>query len=120
MPRPSHPPYFDHSSNTARRVQTMQLLIMQFMEFYLFVFYLTSLSVAQTIQPRMIGWIINSKGCGRKRSPPNFGYYPGICREGLRKTMKNLSQDTRSPSRDLKPGPPEYEAGVLTTRPRRY
>jgi hypothetical protein len=32
---------------------------------------------------------------------------------------KNLSQDSRSPGRDLKPGPPEYEAGVLTTRPRR-
>jgi hypothetical protein len=25
--------------------------------------------------------------------------------------MKNLSQDTRSPGRDLNPGPPEYEAG---------
>jgi hypothetical protein len=28
-------------------------------------------------------------------------------------------QDSRSPGRYLNPGPPEYEAGVLTTRPRR-
>jgi hypothetical protein len=27
MPRPSHPPCFDHPNNTGRRVQTMQLLI---------------------------------------------------------------------------------------------
>jgi hypothetical protein len=32
--------------------------------------------------------------------------------------MKNRSQDNRSPSRDLNPGAPEYEAGVLTTRSR--
>jgi len=30
--------------------------------------------------------------------------------------MKNVSQDSRSPGRVLKPGPPEYEAVVLTTR----
>jgi hypothetical protein len=29
--------------------------------------------------------------------------------------MKELSQDSRSPGRDLNPGPPEYKAGVLTT-----
>jgi hypothetical protein len=34
----------------------------------------------------------------------------------LRKTMKNVVQDTRYLSRDLRPGLPEYEAGVLTTR----
>jgi hypothetical protein len=33
--------------------------------------------------------------------------------------MKNFSQDSRSPGRDLKPGPAEYETGVLTTQPRR-
>jgi hypothetical protein len=45
-------------------------------------------------------------------------YYPGIGLEELRKTTKNLNQDSRFPGRDLKPGPTEYEAGVLTTRPR--
>jgi hypothetical protein len=35
------------------------------------------------------------------------------------KTTKNLSQDSRSLGRDLSPGPREYEAGVLSNRPRR-
>jgi hypothetical protein len=30
--------------------------------------------------------------------------------------MKKLSQDSWSPEQDLDPVPPEYEAGVLTTR----
>jgi hypothetical protein len=62
---------------------------------------------------------MNWKGCGRKRSWPNLRYYSGICQERLRKTTKNLSQDSRSLGRDLNPGRPEYEAGVLTTRSRR-
>jgi hypothetical protein len=46
-------------------------------------------------------------------------YYPDIRLEGLRKTTKHLSQDSQSPSRDLIAGPPAFEVGVLTTRPRR-
>jgi hypothetical protein len=42
---------------------------------------------------------------------------PGICLELLGKTTINLSQDSRSPGRYFNPGPPEYEAGLLTTRP---
>jgi hypothetical protein len=42
----------------------------------------------------------------------------GIFLEGLMKTTKDLSQDSRFPGRDLNPGPPEYEAVVLTTQPR--
>jgi hypothetical protein len=34
------------------------------------------------------------------------------------KTTKNLNQDSRSPGRDSNSGPPEYEAGMLTTQPR--
>jgi hypothetical protein len=37
---------------------------------------------------------------------------------GLRKTTKKLSQDSRYPDRDLNPGPPKYDAEMLTTRPR--
>jgi hypothetical protein len=33
--------------------------------------------------------------------------------------MKILNEDSRSPGRDLNPGPLEYEAGVLSTQPRR-
>jgi hypothetical protein len=32
--------------------------------------------------------------------------------------MKTFSQDSRAPGRDLNPAPPEYEAGMLTIRPR--
>jgi hypothetical protein len=44
-------------------------------------------------------------------------HYPGICLDGLRKTTNDFCQDTQSPGRDLNPGSPECEAGVLTTRP---
>jgi hypothetical protein len=37
--------------------------------------------------------------------------------EGLRKPGK--PQDSRYPGRYLKPGPPEYEEGVLIAQPRR-
>jgi hypothetical protein len=40
----------------------------------------------------------------------------GICLEVLRKTTKTLSQNSRSPGRDLNAGPPEYKAEMLTTR----
>jgi hypothetical protein len=43
------------------------------------------------------------------------GRGPGSCLDVERKTTKTLSQD----SLDLNPGPPEYEAGVPTTRPQR-
>jgi hypothetical protein len=32
--------------------------------------------------------------------------------------VKKPNHDSRSPSRELNPGPAEYEAGMLTTRPR--
>jgi hypothetical protein len=59
---------------------------------------------------------MNWKRCGRKRLWPNKINYPVVFPDGLRKTTKNLSQDRRSPGRDLNLGPPEYE-GVLTVRP---
>jgi hypothetical protein len=46
-------------------------------------------------------------------------YYPGIRLEGLRKTTKNLSEDSLSSARNSNPEPPEYEAGVMITPPRR-
>jgi hypothetical protein len=44
-----------------------------------------------------------------------FWNYPNICLEGQRKITRNFSRDMRPPGRDLSPGPPEYEVGVLTT-----
>jgi hypothetical protein len=55
---------------------------------------------------------MNWKGYGRKQSWPNLRYYPSICLEGPRKTTKK-PQSGQLVSR---PGPPEYEAGVLTTQ----
>jgi hypothetical protein len=40
-------------------------------------------------------------GYERKRSWPNLRYYPGNFLEVLRKTLKNLSKDDRSPGRDV-------------------
>jgi hypothetical protein len=63
--------------------------------------------------------MMNWKGCGRSSHYLISRYYPGIFLKGLRKNTKNLIQDSWSPGRDLNPGPPEYETGVLTTQPRR-
>jgi hypothetical protein len=41
----------------------------------------------------------------------------GTCMDILRKTTKNLSQDSQSPDRDLNLRPLEYEAGVTATWP---
>jgi hypothetical protein len=42
----------------------------------------------------------------------------GTYLEGIRKTTKYLSQDSRSPSRDFNPGPPKYKSWVLTIQQR--
>jgi hypothetical protein len=47
---------------------------------------------------------MNGKGCGRKCSWPNLKYYAGIRLEGLRKTTKNLNQDSLSPRPRFEPG----------------
>jgi hypothetical protein len=46
-------------------------------------------------------------------------YYPGIHMQGLRKTMKNLNQDSWSPALRFEAGTLKYKAVVLATRPRR-
>jgi hypothetical protein len=64
-------------------------------------------------------WKIHFKGYGRNRTWHKFmalsQCFPGITEE----KHETLSQYSLSPSRYLNTGPPEYEAGVLTTRPRR-
>jgi hypothetical protein len=55
----------------------------------------------------------NLKGVERRRSWPNVKLHlPG----GTEENYGNLNQDYRSLGRDLNPGPPEYQAGVLTIR----
>jgi hypothetical protein len=59
--------------------------------------------------------MVNWKGFGRKRTQPNLRYYPSIY-VGSEENHEKLSQNHRSPGRDLNPRPPEYVAGVLTTQ----
>jgi hypothetical protein len=61
---------------------------------------------------------MNWKGFGRKRYEPNFTALFRYSPEGSEKTTRKRSQDRNPPGRNLNPGHPEYEAGVLATRPR--
>jgi hypothetical protein len=85
-----------------------------------FVVYLTTLSIAEIVRRRWnnANWMMNWKGCERKLSWPNKSGYPGIWLEGLRKVTKYVSRCSLSPDWNLNPRHPEYEAWVLTTRPR--
>jgi hypothetical protein len=56
--------------------------------------------------------MMNCKGCGKKLSWRTLMYYAGICLEELRKTTRNLRQNSRSSDRDLNLELPEYEAEV--------
>jgi hypothetical protein len=55
--------------------------------------------------------MVNWKGCRRKRSWPILRYGPRT-----EENTKKSCQDSPTLDSDLKPGPPKYEAGVLTTR----
>jgi hypothetical protein len=44
-------------------------------------------------------------------------YYPGISLKELRKTTKNLSEDSRTLDRDLNTWFPEYEEGITLSQP---
>jgi hypothetical protein len=52
-----------------------------------------------------------------KWSQTNLWHYPAIYLDGQRKTTKSLSDNNRFSDLNLNLGPPEYEAGLLTTRP---
>jgi hypothetical protein len=62
--------------------------------------------------------MMNWEGFGSKRSWPDFEIQSRHLPEWTGDT-RNPRQDSRSSGRDLNPGPPEYELGVVTTRPRR-
>jgi hypothetical protein len=62
--------------------------------------------------------MISESRIGRKLTWPNT---KELTRHSTDRTEENHEkpQGSRSLGRNLNPGPPEYEAGVLTTRPRR-
>jgi hypothetical protein len=87
---------------------------------YLSIMFLTTLSVAQAYN-RMIGVSKVSNGFERmwkKVFMEQFGayLYTGICLKVLGKPTQILCRATWSPDRDLNSAPPEYEAGLPTTR----
>jgi hypothetical protein len=61
--------------------------------------------------------MMNWRGFERKRLWPNFQGTDLEFTGGTVENHKTLSQASRYPGRDLSPGPPAYESGVLTTRP---
>jgi hypothetical protein len=63
--------------------------------------------------------MMNWKGFERKQSWPNFKLLSKYFSGGTEGNHEHFIEDIRSPGRDFNPGPAEYEAGVLTTRPRR-
>jgi hypothetical protein len=61
--------------------------------------------------------VMNWKGFGIKRSWPNFKVLSRLSPGGTEENNENLNQDNRSTGQRI--GPPEHEAGMLTTGPRR-
>jgi hypothetical protein len=88
-------------------------------------FCLMTLSIAHSVLPigykqgRMIRWLVNNKlkNMWKKAVITQFKllsrHFPG----GPEKNHKNTQPDNLCPGRDFNPGPSEYEAEVLTTRP---
>jgi hypothetical protein len=75
---------------------------------YLYFVYLTTLLAAQTIQRQMIRLMNNElERISNEAMWSNLKYYPGICLDRVRKITKTSVQDSRSPGRDLNPGPSE-------------
>jgi hypothetical protein len=86
---------------------------------FIFVLHLRMLSVGQMMKCWMAVWIVNNnlKISGKKRSWPNFMYYPGIGLQGLRKTTKDFSKASLSHEPIFEPGTPEYEERAVSTLP---
>jgi hypothetical protein len=77
--------------------------------FYLFVVHLTTLFQQLKlccVEWNGDKWMMNWKGCGRKRSLHNLRKYLGIYLGRLSKTTEDFSQDTRFPDRYLNPDLP--------------
>jgi hypothetical protein len=55
----------------------------------------------------VISGFLSWKGCGSKRPWPNFKVISRHLSGGTEENHKTLSQNGRSPGRDLKPEPPE-------------
>jgi hypothetical protein len=69
----------------------------------------------------MIGWLRNGE-LKRICKEAVAAYFKALSRHlpgGTEENNENHSRDSWSPGRDINPEPPEYETGMITTRPRR-
>jgi hypothetical protein len=77
---------------------------------YLFIVYLTTSSVAHTIQDQMV-----ANHIGKNDEGSSCGIIPSVCLKGLRKTTK--TSHCQSPGSDCGPRSPKHEVGVLSNGP---
>jgi hypothetical protein len=86
--------------------------------FYLFAVYLSTIfrwRRLYTVEWNGDKWMIKWKGLDGSCRGLILRHYSGVCLEIQRNTTKNLSQDIRSPGRDLNAGYCRHEARMLTT-----
>jgi hypothetical protein len=88
--------------------------------FYLFMVYLTRLSVAQIVQYRVMGWLVDNE-LGRMWKEAVVPWFKVLSQHFPLGAEEHHGKSYDSPSQgpDLDPGPPEYEAGVSITPSRR-
>jgi hypothetical protein len=101
--------------NLTKRIGTAALNL------FLFILYLTTLSVFRNMYRRKLGWLVNNE-LRRMRKEAIVAQFevlswhlPGKVEENL----EVLIRDSSSSGRGFNWGSPEYEAGVLPTLPRR-
>jgi hypothetical protein len=87
-------------------------------DIFIFLFYMMILCWLHRYLMLNVRMILNWEGFGRKRqSYPLLKWYPDICLEGLKKTLRNVCQDIWSLSHSSNSEPSGYEKGILTTTP---
>jgi hypothetical protein len=102
------------SSLTGRRHASHPSIV----QFYSFIVYLPTVSILWITQCCIIGRLVNNIKRdveGNCRGIRNLWYYPGICLERLRNTMKSFSRTAglQAPGTYLEPRLPKYKTGVV-------
>jgi hypothetical protein len=95
-----------HNANGLRNSRVAQKISEQFW------FYATDCAICQSA-PYTVNQLHNTQCCATRLIMNGPLYYPGICLEGLSKTMKNLTQDNRGLRQDSKRTPLRYESRIL-------
>jgi hypothetical protein len=85
---------------------------------YSFMVYITTFSVVQLTQSRMLRWLLNNelKRICKEVVLVWVELLPRIWLQELRKIARNLRQVSRPPGPELNSGPPDYEEGPRRSR----